>query len=171
VSFTEAIKTCLSKYVAFKGRARRSEYWWFYLFYVVIYLAGLAIDIAVGNGVPIFAYIAMASLLLPMIAVTVRRLHDTGRSAWMLLIALIPVIGGIWLFVLTVLDSEHGENEYGPSPVAHPGWGALRSESARDSRHETQSTRTCESCSRTFGSAALLEAHRAEARGECVPIW
>lgn len=116
MGFVEAVKTGLSKYATFKGRARRSEYWWFYLFYVLSYMAGLAVDIVIGNEVPIFAYIIMAALLLPYLAVTVRRLHDTGRSAWSLLIALIPLAGGIWLLVVTIRDSEPRDNEYGLWP-------------------------------------------------------
>lgn len=116
MGFVEAVKAGMSKYATFKGRARRSEYWWFYLFFVISYMAGLAIDIALGNEVPIFAYIIMGALFLPELAVTVRRLHDTGRSAWSLLIALIPIVGGIWLLVATIRDSEPRDNEYGPWP-------------------------------------------------------
>lgn len=120
MGFVEAVKTGLSKYATFKGRARRSEYWWFYLFYVLSYMAGLAVDIVIGNEVPIFAYIIIAALLLPYLAVTVRRLHDTGRSAWSLLIALIPLAGGIWLLVVTIRDSEPRDNEYGLWPKYTP---------------------------------------------------
>lgn len=118
--FTEAIGISLSKYATFRGRARRSEYWWFYLFFTLAYCAGLGVDIAIDNPVPIFAYVTMAGLILPHLAVTIRRLHDTGRSAWSLLIAMIPLVGGIWLLVVTVRDSEASDNEHGPWPKYQP---------------------------------------------------
>ncbi len=106
MGFTEAVKNCFSKYATFQGRARRSEYWWFYLFFVLVYGAAAAVDVALGNELPILALIVLAALFFPLMAAGVRRLHDTGRSGWWVFISLVPIIGGIWLFVLTVLDSE-----------------------------------------------------------------
>jgi len=111
----------LKQYVDFEGRARRKEYWMFALFNIIFLIAaavldnllGTAID-GVGYGLLYFLY-ALA-VFLPGLAVGVRRLHDIGKSGWMLLIALIPIIGGIWLLVLLVTDSVFGENEYGQNP-------------------------------------------------------
>ncbi len=125
MGFTAAVKSCLSKYATFKGRARRSEYWWFHLFFALAYMAGFAVDFALmGNETLIFTLLVFAALLLPSLAVSVRRLHDTGRPGWWLLISFIPFIGGIWLLVLTLLDSELGENKFGPSPKHSPEWNA-----------------------------------------------
>lgn len=86
MNFTEAIKSSLSQYAGFTGRARRSEYWFFYLFTILVSLGfNLMITIDVITGIPLFALIgslAGLALILPTIAVTVRRLHDTGRSGW-----------------------------------------------------------------------------------------
>lgn len=120
VSFGEAIKTCFSKYVAFTGRARRSEYWYFMLFYFIIYLIAAIIDavISVSNGEPslVFKVIVWLVFLLPTLAVLFRRLHDIGKSGWWWLLAFIPIIGTIILIVWECQDSSAEENQYGPSP-------------------------------------------------------
>ena len=104
----------------YAGRARRKEYWMFTLFNFIAMMV-LAVGGAILGGsesllavVPMGLY-ALASLF-PSVALSVRRLHDTSRSAWWLLIALVPFIGGIWFFVLTVLDSKPESNPWGPSP-------------------------------------------------------
>jgi uncharacterized membrane protein YhaH (DUF805 family) len=121
MSFQDAIRTCLRKYVDFTGRARRSEYWFFFLFTAIAGLVGAILDAIFGlrSGVysgtgPIEGLIHLA-LLLPSLAVGARRLHDTGRSGWWLLIGLIPVVGWIILLVFFVQDSEP-DNKYGPNP-------------------------------------------------------
>lgn len=114
MSFADSVRTCLSKYVTFSGRARRSEYWWFTLFAIILYVVAAIIDAAIGNSIVVIL-VALA-LLLPSLAVTVRRLHDTGRSGWWILIALVPFVGGIILLVFECLDSQPGPNNYGPSP-------------------------------------------------------
>jgi uncharacterized membrane protein YhaH (DUF805 family) len=105
----------------FSGRSRRKEYWMFQLFnlLVVIFVFGLALlaggDTAVKLGADFcFAYCLIA--FVPTLAVTVRRLHDTGRSGYWYFISFIPLIGGIILLVLTVLDGDPDRNEYGPNP-------------------------------------------------------
>ncbi len=121
MGFGEAVKTCLSKYATFKGRARRSEYWWYYLFLLLVYIAALAVDFAVlGNEEPMLAYVVVFALLIPYLAVSIRRLHDTGRSGWSYLISLIPIFGAIWFFVVTLRDSEPRDNQYGPYPKYTP---------------------------------------------------
>ena len=109
----DAVRTVLSKYADFSGRARRSEYWWFVLAYVIAYVVVALIDQAFGF--PILTLILALGLLVPSLAVSVRRLHDTGRSGWWLLINLIP-FGGIVTLVFSCLDSQPGTNAYGPSP-------------------------------------------------------
>ncbi len=114
MSFADAVRSVLSKYVTFSGRARRSEYWWFVLFTAIVYIVAGIIDAAAGTQV--IGLLVGLALLLPSLAVGVRRLHDTGRSGWWILIALIPLIGAIVLLVFSVQDSQPGSNNYGPSP-------------------------------------------------------
>ncbi|MCH7910220.1 MAG: DUF805 domain-containing protein [Candidatus Hydrogenedentes bacterium] len=111
----------LKKYAVFSGRTQRQEYWMFTLFNIIITLvlfiiAGViatALEIAAAGLLPNLYTLAV---LLPGIAVTVRRLHDTGRSGWWLLIAFVPFIGAIVLLVFYVQDSQPGENQFGPNP-------------------------------------------------------
>jgi uncharacterized membrane protein YhaH (DUF805 family) len=105
----------LKKYAVFEGRARRKEYWTFVLFNLIIGIALGFIDRLLGTSPVIYALYSLA-VLIPGIAVTVRRLHDIGKSGWFMLIALIPAIGGIWLLILTASDGHPGENAYGPNP-------------------------------------------------------
>jgi len=114
MGFADAIRSVLSKYVVFSGRARRSEFWWFALFALILYIVVGIIDLAIGSSV-LLLIVALA-LLLPSLAVTVRRLHDTGRSGWWILISLVPFVGGIILLVFECQDSQPGANAYGPSP-------------------------------------------------------
>jgi uncharacterized membrane protein YhaH (DUF805 family) len=113
--------TVLKKYAVFSGRARRKEYWFFVLWYVIISIALVIVDavagLRIGEAGVLQSLYALA-LLIPSLAVAVRRLHDTGRTGWWLLIGLIPLIGIIVLLVFMFLDTQPGENEYGPSPKA-----------------------------------------------------
>ena len=123
MSFADAVRICLSKYVDFSGRARRSEYWWFTLFNVLVGIVASIIDAVIGTRWGSFGLIeALTSLalLLPGLAVGVRRLHDTSRSGWWILIGIIPIVGWIVLLVFYVQDS-HPDNKYGPSPKAGTG--------------------------------------------------
>ncbi len=112
---------CLKQYADFRGRARRKEYWMFYLFYYIIGLL-LALPIVISDGEMVAAGIPLMifafAIIVPGLAVTARRLHDTNRSAWWMLVTLIPYIGSLWLFVLTVLDSHPDTNEWCPNPKA-----------------------------------------------------
>ncbi len=111
----------IRQYGDFSTRARRKEYWNFFIFNLLFGLAALLLDNALGLNYqgaeygPIYIVYSFG-MLIPGIAVVVRRLHDTGRSGWMLLIALIPFIGAIWLLVLLATDSQPQENKYGPNP-------------------------------------------------------
>ncbi len=109
------------KYADFGGRARRKEYWMFALFNMIFLIIATILDNILGTtmgGLPYGLFYAVYALavLIPGLAVSVRRLHDVGKSGWMLLIALIPIIGGIWLLILFVTDSNFGTNAYGPNP-------------------------------------------------------
>jgi uncharacterized membrane protein YhaH (DUF805 family) len=113
----------LKKYAVFSGRARRKEYWMFFLFNLIITVVLALIDSLMGTfspqaGLGLLSGLYSLAVLIPSIAVTVRRLHDTGRSGWWILIGLIPIIGGIVLLIFMVLDSQPGENQYGPNPKA-----------------------------------------------------
>jgi uncharacterized membrane protein YhaH (DUF805 family) len=113
----------LKKYAEFTGRARRKEYWMFVLLVFAIYIVAAIIDGILGMGGMIAgAYgplmtIAALALLIPSIAVGIRRLHDTNRSGWWLLIGLIPIVGSIILLVFFVLEGSRGPNQYGPDPL------------------------------------------------------
>ena len=122
MSFTDAVKSVFAQYAGFSGRARRSEYWWFTLFVVVVYIAASVVDAALG--VTALTIVAILALLLPSIAVAVRRLHDTNRSGWWYLISLVPFVGGLILLAFTLQDSTPGPNRFGAPPkTAAVGYG------------------------------------------------
>lgn len=115
VSFTDAISTCFSKYGKFSGRARRSEYWYWTLFSVLIgFIAGAVEEVA---GTSFIAPIVVFGLLLPSLAVGARRLHDVGRSGWFLLLLVAP-LGPFFLLYWFVKDSGHGANKQRCEPEA-----------------------------------------------------
>lgn len=107
----------LKKYAVFNGRARRQEYWMFFLVNFIIGFAISIIESFVGSRGALGIVYSLA-VLIPGIAVGVRRLHDTGRSGWWMLINLIPLLGLIVFIVFAVQDSQEGENQYGPNPKA-----------------------------------------------------
>jgi uncharacterized membrane protein YhaH (DUF805 family) len=116
MSFGEAVKSGFSNYVKFSGRASRSEFWWFILFASVIGIILSIIDNAIGAGSLIYGIWSLA-ILLPVLGLYFRRLHDTDRSAWWLLIGLIPFIGAIVLIVFWVGNGTADTNKYG-APVS-----------------------------------------------------
>ncbi|MEL6696197.1 MAG: DUF805 domain-containing protein [Bacteroidota bacterium] len=107
------------KYGQFYGRARRAEYWYFILFNALAMTALVMLDLFLIEGVgiefPVLTVAYILASIIPNLAVTTRRLHDTGKSGWMMLISLIP-FGNIVLLVFMCMDSEPGENIYGPNP-------------------------------------------------------
>jgi uncharacterized membrane protein YhaH (DUF805 family) len=117
VSLPEAIRRGFTKYVTVEGRATRAEYWWWYLFVVIVdVVAGFMDGLASTNfsgGYGVFQLLALLALLVPTIAVGVRRLHDTDKSGWFLLLGLIPCVGPITLIVFFVLPSNVGPNRFG----------------------------------------------------------
>ena len=109
MTFADAVRSVLTQYVTFTGRARRAEYWWFYLFSLLVGFAASVVDSAIG--IDAVGTITSLALLLPTLAVTVRRLHDTGRSAWWLLAMVGPVLTGAVLLVagfVTALGGGEG---------------------------------------------------------------
>ena len=113
-TFGEAVRVCVTeRYADFAGRASRSEYWWFFLFNMVVgyglFFVAAAADVP---ALLILWGLVSLALLVPGIAVSVRRMHDTGRSGWYLLIGLIPLVGGFIVLYFLVQQSD-GPNEYG----------------------------------------------------------
>lgn len=111
----------LKKYAEFSGRARRKEYWFFVLFNVLISIVLSIVDVSAGlvmqgSGFGVLSGLYSLAVLIPGIAVSVRRLHDTNHSGWWLLIAFVPIIGAIVLLVFMVRDSDSGSNSFGPNP-------------------------------------------------------
>lgn len=129
MGFMDALSTVFrNKYATFSGRASRSEYWWGYLGYFVVatvlQIVGLVAAIALSSvseglaGLAIAVpYLAIFAMIIPTIAVTVRRLHDTGKSGWMALLIFIPCIGIILWLVWMIEDGQAHENKYGPVPT------------------------------------------------------
>ena len=110
----DAIQSCFSNYANFNGRARRSEFWYWYLFTCVLSL----VTMVIGNAVH-FTYLSSIfalAVMVPSIAVGVRRLHDIGKSGWFYLLFIIPIVGFILMIVWGTKDSQPGQNEYGPNP-------------------------------------------------------
>jgi len=111
----------LKKYAVFGGRSRRKEYWYFVLFSLIVSLVLSAIDALLGTfssstNVGLLGGIYGLAIIIPSIAVSVRRLHDIDRTGWWVLISLVPVIGTIVLLVFAALEGTPGENRFGPNP-------------------------------------------------------
>lgn len=105
----------LKKYTEFSGRSRRTEYWMFTLFNIIISIVLSVVDGIVGT-LGILSMLYFLAILIPSLAVSIRRLHDTDRSGWWLLVGLVPFIGAIILLVFMVQDSKPSENQYGANP-------------------------------------------------------
>ena len=110
MGFMDAVKVCFNKYAEFKGRASRSEFWWFQLFYMLAAIIAMMINPVLGG----IAYLAM---LVPLLAVTIRRLHDKDKSGWFLLLYFVPLIGSIILLVWFCQRGTIGENRFGADSV------------------------------------------------------
>ena len=111
----------LKKYADFSGRARRKEYWFFFLFNLIVSIVLGVIDSMLGlgaAGVGILSGLYSLAVIIPSIAVGVRRLHDINKTGWWILIAFIPLIGILVLLVFALMSGTHGDNEYGPDPKA-----------------------------------------------------
>ena len=119
MNFPTAVKTCFQKYFTFSGRASRSEYWWFNLFYLLI--AGSFFALAefenVDGIIPIIALFLIFGFIIPLYAVAVRWLHDIDKSGWFILIQMIPVVGGLILLYWSCCPGTQGDNKYGSDPI------------------------------------------------------
>jgi uncharacterized membrane protein YhaH (DUF805 family) len=118
VTFTEAIQAGINNYTNFSGRAIRSEYWYWVLFAVLCSIVASLLDQMFLGGLA--AIIVGLGLLLPGIAVAIRRMHDIGKSGWNILWGLIPLLGLIYLIYLYVQPGDPGSNAYGPPSSAAP---------------------------------------------------
>lgn len=121
MSFIDAVSSALRQYATFSGRARRAEYWWFVLFSLLVSLVAGVVDRALGTGgdadsVGIVGLVTSLALLLPGLAVAVRRLHDTEKSGWWVLAFLIPLVGFVLWLMFMLAQSDPYTNRYGPSP-------------------------------------------------------
>lgn len=125
MGFSEAIRTCFQNYATFSGRARRAEYWWWTLFATLIGAVAMIIDARAFPTYqelgPVSALVSLA-LLLPGLSVTVRRLHDLGRSGWWILIALVPFVGFLILIYWMTKRGDPVENAHGPNPIPDATW-------------------------------------------------
>ncbi|MFF4423132.1 DUF805 domain-containing protein [Streptomyces sp. NPDC001549] len=108
----------LKKYAVFSGRARRQEYWMFFLFNMAAAIILMILDGVLGTS-PVLYSIYVVAVLLPNLGVTIRRLHDTGKSGWWILINLVPFVGFIWFIVLVATAGQQQQNQYGPDPKAY----------------------------------------------------
>jgi uncharacterized membrane protein YhaH (DUF805 family) len=123
MTFTQAVRSALSSYATFSGRARRSEYWWYYLFTVLVSIVTSVVDgvlhTTFSNDIGIVGSITSLALLLPTLAVTVRRLHDTGRTGWWILLPLVPLVATIVVGFADVLAALSG-GDANRSPLSAP---------------------------------------------------
>lgn len=135
MDFQTAVKTCLSNYATFDGRAARPEFWWFVLFGIIAHILANMLDQILFGGTVVHSYghgmwmtmyghprflssIVWLALLLPNLAVGARRLHDTGKTAWLLLLMLVPVLGWLVLLYFVAQPGDAGANAFGPPPAA-----------------------------------------------------
>ena len=116
MNFGDSIRTCLSKYATFQGRASRSEYWFFILFGVIALVVASIVDGILGTGLALYGLVALG-LFLPQLAAGVRRLHDVNRSGWWMLIVLVPLLGPILLLIWTCSPGTAGDNDHGANPL------------------------------------------------------
>jgi uncharacterized membrane protein YhaH (DUF805 family) len=117
VDMMKYVENIFKNYATFSGRARRAEFWYFYLFNVILIFATILVSIiSQSAALMILLAIYFVVSIIPSIAVTVRRLHDTNKSGWWYFINFVPFIGPIWLFILMVQEGNVGDNQYGTDP-------------------------------------------------------
>lgn len=125
MSFTESIKSAFSNYAVFKGRASRPAFWYFYLFTAIVafVLIGLQAAMASSNFAPVIAIVIpiwSLAVLLPTIGLVIRRLHDTDRSGWWILVGFVPLVGFLILIVFLAMPGTPGDNKYGSPQMGTP---------------------------------------------------
>ncbi|MFE3196146.1 DUF805 domain-containing protein [Nocardia sp. NPDC059240] len=113
MGFGASVKSVLSQYATFRGRATRSEFWWFSLLYYLLIIVSAVLN---GTAGSLLLLVVLFGLLIPSLAVQVRRLHDIGYSGWLSLIVVIPYLGALALLCVLMMDGTHGPNQYGPDP-------------------------------------------------------
>lgn len=126
MDFQTSVKTCLSKYVTFSGRAARSEFWWFNLFVVIVTIVLTGVDFIVFGLQDLFSPLSdlfSLAVLLPSLAVLARRLHDLDRSAWWMLLMFVPIVGWIILLIWNCTKGTDGPNRFGPDPLGGTPYG------------------------------------------------
>ena len=111
MNFIESIQTCYKKFFDFSGRASKSEYWWFQLYNIILYILTFVFQ----NDLMLLLSILIIVNLLPVYAAGVRRIHDVNKSGWWVLISFVPIIG-LYIFVLLITDGSKGKNRFGPKP-------------------------------------------------------
>lgn len=120
MNLQEAVRSVLSQYAEFSGRARRSEYWWWTLATIILSIVAVVLDLIIGTGdfveTGVLEWVSYAATFVPTLAVGTRRLHDIGKSGWGQLLFFIPIVGWIILIVWFATDSHPGDNQYGPNP-------------------------------------------------------
>jgi uncharacterized membrane protein YhaH (DUF805 family) len=117
MGFMEAVKSVYGRYVDFQGRSPRSEYWWFVLFYIIVVIVGSVITAAI----PFFGIVLIVFYLgsiIPMLAVSIRRLHDLDKSGWFILLSLIPIVSLLLLYWFCLKGTD-GDNRFGPDPLGN----------------------------------------------------
>ena len=112
-TFVKSARICFKKYGTFIGRASRSEYWWFYLFYIIMYIIAIAIDLSMGTPLSL----VMLLFIPGIFCVSCRRMHDLDKSGWWMLISLIPFIGGLIVLFWFVSQGTEDSNYYGEVPT------------------------------------------------------
>ena len=125
MTFIESIKTCFKKYITIKGRAPRSEYWWFQAmfvpFFLFVVIMSEAENLESSSELIIWFYLLCFVIviisLIPVITVTIRRFHDTNKSGWYFLLGFIPLVGSLIVTVMMIPEGTKGKNKYGPNPL------------------------------------------------------
>jgi uncharacterized membrane protein YhaH (DUF805 family) len=120
MNFGQAISAGFLNYANFRGRASRSEFWFWALFNNILQIVAIAIDSMLNTELPIAVWVVMLATYIPTFAIGVRRLHDTDRSGWWILISCIPLIGLIFIFIWWATGGTDGPNRFGPDPLANP---------------------------------------------------
>jgi len=111
MNFIESIQTCYKKFFDFSGRASKSEYWWFQLYNTILYILTFVFQ----NDLALLFSILVIANLIPVFAAGVRRVHDSNKSGWWILISFVPIIG-LYIIVLLITDGSKGKNRFGPKP-------------------------------------------------------
>lgn len=125
MGFMEAVQSAVAnRYADFRGRSRRAEYWWFFLFTIILQIVLMAFTAAMPTIGGILSLLVLLALIIPGLAVTIRRFHDLDKSGWWILIGFVPILGFILLIYWFTQRGTVGDNRFGPDPLAgeQPGY-------------------------------------------------